>query len=139
MPLRRMLSSYTNVKRVSNFRPTVAKAIYERYSPENGTVLDPCAGFGGRLLGCLTLSRHYVGYEPNRNQYCGLKQMSDTIHHFGLTSCQVNLSPSCAEEAICQEKPDIFSLDYSKFRHEDTKSQRIVKQLNCQIVKLLNC
>ena len=38
----------------SNFRPMNAKAIWERFAPENGVVFDSSAGFGGRLLGALS-------------------------------------------------------------------------------------
>ena len=111
--LRRILSSYTNAKRVSNFRPTVAKAIYERYSTRWGRVLDFCAGFGGRLLGCLALERHYVGYEPSQSQFDGLQQMHRIIRDLRLTSCQVDLRKACAEEAMHKEADGSFDLVFT--------------------------
>jgi len=59
--------------RVSNFRPTVAKYIYEKYCPKGGVVLDPCAGYSGRLLGALASSTvaSYVGYDPDKRQIMG--------------------------------------------------------------------
>lgn len=36
---------------IYGFRPIVAKQLYDRYCPENGIVLDPCGGWGGRMLG----------------------------------------------------------------------------------------
>lgn len=50
---------------VSNFRPTVAKWVYQNFCPPGGSVLDPCMGFGGRLFGAL--ASHvgtYVGVDP---------------------------------------------------------------------------
>lgn len=111
--MRRMLSSFTNTKRVSNFRPTAAKAIYERYSLEGARVLDFCAGFGGRLLGCLVLKRHYVGYEPSQEQFLGLQQMYNAIHELGLTSYDVILRRDCAEDAICKEPGQSFDLVFT--------------------------
>lgn len=111
--LRRMLSSFTNTKRVSNYRPTAAKAIYQEHSPEQGRVLDFCAGFGGRLLGCLTLKRHYVGYEPSQSQFFGLQRMYRTIHDLNLTSCEVDLRPDCAEDVICKEPSQSFDLVFT--------------------------
>ncbi len=111
--LRRMLCSFTNAKRVSNFRPTVAKAIYERYSTQWSRVLDFCAGFGGRLLGCLALERHYVGYEPSHSQFRGLQRMYNTIHDLGLTSCDVDLQLTCAEDAMCKEASRSFDLVFT--------------------------
>ena len=49
----------------SNFRPSVAKALVEKYAPEGGLVLDPCAGYGGRALATLALGRRYLGIDPH--------------------------------------------------------------------------
>lgn len=38
-------------ERVTAFRPVVAKQIYDKYCPSNAIVLDPCGGWGGRMLG----------------------------------------------------------------------------------------
>lgn len=73
--LRRMLRSFSNTVGVSNFRPTAARAIIDRYSPPGGLLLDFSAGYGGRLLGALTLGRHYVGIDPCQAQVRGLRAM----------------------------------------------------------------
>lgn len=64
--------------RVSNFRPTVAKYIYDNYSGE-GVVLDPSSGYGGRLLGALSSGKvkKYVGVEPNRRTVKGLTNIKN--------------------------------------------------------------
>jgi hypothetical protein len=49
----------------TNFRPCFAKAIVEAYSPPEGVVLDPCAGYGGRAAGTLVTGRTYVGVDPH--------------------------------------------------------------------------
>ena len=52
-------------QRVSNFRPTAARAIYHRYLPHGGITWDMSCGFGGRLLGALSLSNiQYIGTDP---------------------------------------------------------------------------
>jgi len=43
-----------------NFLPIRAKAIYERFCPENGYVYDYSAGFGGRMLGALSSKNNYT-------------------------------------------------------------------------------
>ena len=51
---------------VSNFRPSVAKFIYKKYTVAGNSVLDPCMGYGGRLLGALcTEGLEYSGVDPN--------------------------------------------------------------------------
>lgn len=76
--LRRMLRSFSNTVGVSNFRPTAARAIIHRFSPAGGCVLDPSAGYGGRLLAALTLDRSYVGIDASEAQTSGLRAMVAT-------------------------------------------------------------
>jgi len=65
--IRKSLKAF-GVQAVSNFRPTIAKWVYENFSPIGGLVLDPCAGYGGRMMGamCSNTVREYVGVDPNR-------------------------------------------------------------------------
>ena len=65
----------------SNFRPMNAKAIYERFCPENGVIYDFCCGFGGRLLGALSSNKNfkYVGTDPNTETMYHLHQLGDYI------------------------------------------------------------
>lgn len=50
-----------------NFPPVIAKAIYEKFVPENGIAWDCSAGWGGRIAGALTTSKPivYIGNDPN--------------------------------------------------------------------------
>lgn len=57
---------------VYNFRPSAAKALVERCVPPGGLVWDPCAGYGGRLLGAVLGGARYVGCEPQTETYTGL-------------------------------------------------------------------
>jgi SAM-dependent methyltransferase len=84
--------------RVSNFRPAAARGIISRYSEAGSTVLDFSAGFGGRLLGCLTLRRRYLGIEPAAAQIKGLRQMANTLRGIGLSG--VDLIRGCAEDEM---------------------------------------
>jgi hypothetical protein len=79
---RGLRSSLTALNRTpTNFRPAVAKALVERYSSEGGVVLDPCAGWGGRMLGTLVMGRRYVGIEPN-------KRTADCLFRLGTRFCE---------------------------------------------------
>lgn len=55
------------------FPPFHARFLADRYLPKDGdsTVVDPCAGWGGRLLGALCVPRkghvRYYGVDPNRH------------------------------------------------------------------------
>lgn len=65
----------------SNFRPMNAKAIYERFTPEGGTIYDFCAGFGGRMLGALSSKKNfkYVGTDPNTETMYHLHQLGEYV------------------------------------------------------------
>ena len=41
--------------RIANFRPTVAKTLINEFSSENDIIIDPCAGYGGRMLGAIII------------------------------------------------------------------------------------
>ena len=62
----------------TNFPPATARYIYSRFTEElkdqdKIIVYDPSAGFGGRILGALTLCSdrkiHYVGTDPNPDNW----------------------------------------------------------------------
>jgi len=70
-----------NRKTISFFKPTLAAGIYKHYLKDNDfpVVLDPCCGFGGRLLGFKSVypNGKYIGCEPNVETYNELIQMVD--------------------------------------------------------------
>ena len=64
-PVRVFRAIQAVVRAPTNFRPSIAKAIVEVYSPPGGSVLDPCAGYGGRAAGSLASGRTYFGVDPH--------------------------------------------------------------------------
>jgi hypothetical protein len=61
---------------VSGFPCGTAKAIVEKFSKKGGTIVDPCTGWGGRLLGTISSGRVYVGFEPWDKTYDSLLTMT---------------------------------------------------------------
>jgi len=61
----------------SNFRPSVAKAIYDYFKPCD--VLDMSAGYGGRLIGFLAsrCKGIYTGVDPSRKSCVGNNAIAD--------------------------------------------------------------
>jgi len=117
---------------VSNFRPTVAKYIYDSYCPPNGEVLDPCMGYGGRLLGAFASKnvKSYIGFDPDRRQVLGNMDMFSTFIDFDkdkLRSCLMCLpfENNLIRHLIGQvdlvfTSPPYF--DKEKYSFEDTQS-----------------
>jgi len=57
--------AYELNKAITFFKPSTAKFLVQKFSPEGGKVFDPCAGWGGRILGTLSAGREYVGCDTN--------------------------------------------------------------------------
>lgn len=55
------------------FRPHLAKMICDM--SDTDTVLDPCCGWGGRLLGSVASGKHYVGFDPNPTTFNNLNRL----------------------------------------------------------------
>lgn len=74
--IRKMLKMFTGTQAVSNFRPTAAYALYNRYAPVGGNVLDMSMGFGGRLLGAIKAKVNYIGFDPSTPTVRGLTNLA---------------------------------------------------------------
>ena len=59
------------------YRPQMMKMACMRYNTK--TVLDPCACWGGRMLGAVSYGAHYIAFEPNTETYNNLKRMVDFL------------------------------------------------------------
>jgi hypothetical protein len=72
--LRKALRIYSGTQSVSNFRPSAAAALYDRYLPESG-------GLGGRLLGSLACRKvkKYITTEPASLTMDDVREMSDEL------------------------------------------------------------
>lgn len=78
--IRQNAKVYGAKQSVSNFRPTVARDIYNKFGANNAKVLDMCSGFGGRLLGFAASNcAEYVGTDPSTKTYDGLIELAIDI------------------------------------------------------------
>ena len=64
-----------NYKIATTFMPMYAKSIYEYFAASK--VLDPCAGWGDRMVGALSSNcvQRYVGFDPNIRLVEGYKKI----------------------------------------------------------------
>jgi hypothetical protein len=100
--LRIMLKTFSNCASVSNFRPTVARAVIQAFSDPSDLIVDFAAGYGGRLVGCLSLPRHYLGIEPCTLQVRGLNRCIRTIHNLKCVPGTAEIQKGCAEDILPQ-------------------------------------
>ena len=87
---------------VLNFQPLIACAIYRRFAPASKAVVyDPCAGWGGRLLGA-ALARNvgtYIACEPSSATYAGLRELEALFRvHAATRGMKVELLRRGAED-----------------------------------------
>lgn len=69
-------------KMATTFMPCYAKAIYEYFGCPK-IVLDPCSGWGDRLLGAEVAGiEKYIGFDPNVDLRPGYAQTMDLLGHF---------------------------------------------------------
>lgn len=74
---------YNGIQYVNEFPPFVARSIIENYTnyKKNGNtinVLDPCGGWGGRLIGAASLGNvSYTCCEPASKTFNGLNKLGD--------------------------------------------------------------
>ena len=123
--LRQSIKIYSGTQSVSNFRPTAAKLIYEKFGGD--VVWDMSCGWGGRLLGFLSASntKQYIGTEPSSKTYDGLQKM---VKDFSYLGKQVNIYKLGSEEYkpmeesfdLCFTSPPYF--DTEKYSLESTQS-----------------
>ena len=58
--------AYELNKAITFFKPTTAKYLNNRFCEGGGKVVfDPCAGWGGRLLGTISAGNQYIGCDTN--------------------------------------------------------------------------
>ena len=71
--IRRMLVMTGGLGNVTKYRAVTAKAIVRYFGARR--VLDPCVGWGGRLLGSLAVGASYTGCEPDPNTAAALRAL----------------------------------------------------------------
>ena len=98
--------------RVANYRPFVARNIINHFSRRGDVVLDFSAGYGGRLLGCLSLDeRTYIGIDPARKQVIGLRGMNDDLKT--RSAVKVDIVEGCAEDVVSGMSSNSVDLIFS--------------------------
>ncbi|CAJ1360415.1 unnamed protein product [Effrenium voratum] len=87
---------------IANFPALVAAALYRRFAP-GGVVYDPCAGWGGRLLGArLGGVKKYIACEPSSQTFDGLQEFAQL-----LAPLDVELHPCGSEDLDLTEQVDM--------------------------------
>ena len=69
------------VQYVNEFPPHIARDLYLEYGlTKHSKILDPCSGWGGRLLGASVVCNSYTGFEPSTKTHKGLIELFEFIN-----------------------------------------------------------
>ena len=126
--IRQNAKVYCSKQSVSNFRPTVAKYIYNKYG-NCGIVWDMSCGFGGRLLGFLSSNcKKYIGTEPAQKTFNGLLEMKADFEYVGKEIELYQIGSECffpEKETIdlCFTSPPYFDTE----KYSEEKEQSYIK------------
>lgn len=105
---------------VSNFRPAVAKAIYEIFDPR--LTVDFSAGWGARLLGAMAAGVPYVGIDPNTVTVADNRRLVTTVANlFPHMDFDVMLGTACAEEFLGHRQFENVDLIFTSPPYRDTE------------------
>lgn len=73
--IRRAVYMASGMHNPSFYRPHLAKQIILATQKSEGVLFDPCAGWGGRMLGTVASGWNYIACEPNKETYDNLLKM----------------------------------------------------------------
>jgi hypothetical protein len=90
----------------ADFRAELAAALINEFCPDNGSVLDPCHGWGGRAVGfLLSHAQSYLGFDPSPETYRGVRLLAEDLQPY-VPDKIIETREQCFEDA---------DLDGSKF------------------------
>lgn len=105
------------------YRPQMMKLACMRYGSTR--VLDPCAGWGGRMLGAVAAGCHYTAFEPNTVTYSNLNKLVQYLDIGNSVTLYCDDARNIDKYAI--DKVDLILtsppyFDLEVYSHEDTQS-----------------
>lgn len=68
------------IQYVNEFPPYIARDLYMAFGAKR--ILDPCAGWGGRMIGAASVGAFYHGFEPSTKTYNGLLKLGEFLKAF---------------------------------------------------------
>jgi len=121
--LRRGIYFNYKLAKSTMYRPQMAKMVVTNLGAKR--VLDPCAGWGGRMLGTIVAGAEYVAFEPNTETYEGLLNLSkflgiqDKVRIIKDSALEMD-KYDIGEFDLILTSPPYFDLEV--YSHEDTQS-----------------
>lgn len=125
--LRRGIYFTTGLPKSTMYRPQMSKMIIDNLGGKH--VLDPCAGWGGRMLGAIAAgATTYTAFEPNTETYNGNLELYTFLKTLGISTEVILIKDSALNMHkynlhnmnIVLTSPPYFDLEI--YSHEETQS-----------------
>lgn len=116
---------------VSGFPCAVSKSLVKKFSKAGDTVVDPCSGWGGRLLGTGAANRNYFGFEPWEKTHESLVRM---IKDLRIKNAEVLAQEFCSKDApsecaLVLTSPPYIDLEVYGSRMSEKKWNELVSSI----------
>ena len=137
--LRRGIYFNYKLAKSTMYRPQMAKMLVSNLGAKR--VLDPCAGWGGRMLGCVSAGAEYVAFEPNTETYESLLKLikllgiEDKVRIIKDSALEMD-KYDIGEFDLILTSPPYFDLEV--YSHEDTQSINGCDTYKMWVDKFLN-
>jgi hypothetical protein len=136
----------------SFYRPHFAKQLCLSSKTQSGRLFDPCAGWGGRLLGTVAAGWHYTACEPNAETYSNLMRLvefldiGDSVRLHNIPAETFDFTVARSFDAVLTSPPyfdlEVYSCDstqsYNQYSTYDTWSQQWLQPLIRSCLASLN-
>jgi len=97
----------------AQFKPAVASAVIRHFGAKD--VLDPCAGWGDRLVAACACGVNYVGVDPNGGNFDGysgiIDRFGDRSRHSAVESCFEDFDVGRAKFDLAFTSPPYFDTE----------------------------
>ncbi len=107
--VRSAMTEVAGSSQISSFRPTIAYTLLEHFKVKS--FLDPCAGWGGRMVAALASGVDYVGIDPSVGAIVGNRGFLAELERHYPHSSPVTLINECAEDVLGSDR-DIGLFDF---------------------------
>ncbi len=94
----------------ADFPASLARDLINEFSPAGGAVLDPCHGWGGRMVGfLLSHAGKYVGFDPAEQTHLGTTRIFDDFSRY-VNGKHAELYCRCFEDSTLEPESFDFAL-----------------------------
>lgn len=110
---------FNGITYIQDFLPYVARDLCKRYNViSTSKILDPCAGWGGRMIGTSVVCNNYEAFEPSTKTYEGLLKLFEFIHSM---NPEFNAIVHCLPFEDSKLKKDSFDFALTSPPYYDTE------------------